>query len=305
MTTPPSARDRFLAYRRSIPRPPRLTRHRVQVRGLDFAVFTTPPVAGALPLLCVNGGMIFDHRLLWPALSPLSERRQMILYDQRGRGASSAPPGVQAARIEHDAGDLGALRVALGHAQWDILGHSWGGGIATLGTERDPGGVRRLVLVDAVGPRSENWLPSLHPQAVQRLAGEDRAALQALDPTALYVGEPGLHSAYARAMYPAWFSDPELAKVFAPPRSESRTGASVAARLRREGYDWSALVRAVQVETLVIHGEDDLLPSTVARELVALLPNARLALIPHAGHMPFWEAPESFFALVEAFLDHS
>lgn len=305
MSSPLSARDRFLAFRRSVPRPPRLTAHRVQARGLEFAVFTTPAVDGAPPLVCVNGGMIFSHKLLWPALSPLAARRQMILYDQRGRGGSSAPPGVQAARVEHDAGDLGAIRLALGIDQWDVLGHSWGGGIATLGAQRDHGGVRRLVLVDAVGPRSETWLPMLHAQALQRLAGDERAALAALDPTALYVGEPGLHSAYARAMYPAWFSDPEFAHVFAPPRSDSRTGATIAARLRRDGYDWSALVRAVQVQTLVIHGEDDLLPSTVARELVALLPNARLALIPHAGHMPFWEAPESFFALVETFLDHS
>ncbi len=127
--------------------------------------------------------------------------------------------------------------------------------------------------------------------------------LQRLDPIALCTGEPGLHSAYARAMYPAWFSDPELAQLLVPPRSESRTGAAVAATLRREDYDWSALVRAVQVEALVTHGEDDLLPSSVARELVALMPNARLALIPHAGHMPFWEAPETFFGLLETFLD--
>lgn len=305
MTTPLSARDRFLAFRRSVPRPPRLTSQRVNVRGLDFAVFTTPKIGSGPPLVCVNGGMLFSHKLLWPALSPLAERRQMIFYDQRGRGASSAPPGAQAARIEHDAGDLGALRVALGHERWDVLGHSWGGGIALLGTERDPAGVRRLVLVNAVGPRSDTWLPALHANGVQRLAGSERAALAALDPTALFVADPGLHSAYARAMYPAWFSDPDFAQVFAPPRSDSRTGAAVAARLRRDGYDWSALVRAVQVQTLVIHGEDDLLPSTVARELVALLPNGRLALIPQAGHMPFWEAPQSFFELVETFLDHS
>ena len=305
MTTPLTARDRFVAFRRSLPRPPHLTRHRVQARGLDFAVFATPPVDGVPPLVCVNGGMIFDHKLLWPALSPLAARRQIILYDQRGRGQSSAPPGLQAARVEHDAGDLPALRVALGFRRWDVLGHSWGGGIAMLGAERDREGVRKLVLVDAVGPRSESWLPFLHSNAVQRLTGTERAVLQRLDPSALHVGDPGVHSAYARAMYSAWFSDPDLAQLFSPPRSESRTGAAIAARLRRDGYDWSALVRAVQVETLVIHGEDDLLPSTVARELVALLPKGRLALIPHAGHMPFWEAPESFFELVETFLDPS
>lgn len=304
MTARTSARDRFIAFRRSLPRPPQLTEQRVRARGLEFAVFTTPEVHGSVPLCCVNGGMLFSHKLLWPALSPLAERRQLIFYDQRGRGDSTAPPEEQAARIEHDASDLPALRIALGYRRWDVLGHSWGGGIAMLGTERDREGVRRLVLVNAVGPRSDSWLPGLHDAALHRLSGTERAVLQRLDPSQLLDGDPARHSAYARAMYPAWFSDPELAQLFTPPRSESRTGAAVAARLRRDGYDWTALVRAVHTETLVLHGEDDLLPVSVARELVALMPRARLALVPKAGHMPFWEAPQSFFDHVGTFLDH-
>src|SRR5215211_6181634 len=120
MTT---SRDRVVAFRRRLGRIPRLTRQTVRARGLEFAVFASPGVAGATPLVCVNGGLLFDHSLLWPALSPLAERRQIILYDQRGRGASQAPPGARSARIEHDAGDLVALRGAIGLSQWDMLGH--------------------------------------------------------------------------------------------------------------------------------------------------------------------------------------
>ncbi|MCC6931015.1 MAG: alpha/beta hydrolase [Gemmatimonadaceae bacterium] len=302
MTAPLTARDRFVAFRRSLPRAPRLHHTRVAARGLEFAVFTTPAVHGATPLVCVNGGLLFSHKLLWPALSPLAQHRQLIFYDQRGRGESSAPPGAQAARIEHDAGDLAALRTALGYRRWDVLGHSWGGGIALLGVEQDQGGVRRLVLVDAVGPRSASWLPNLHDAALARLSAPQRAVLQHIDPVTLRTGDPAAQSAYSRAMYPAWFADPEMAQLFVPPRSESRTGGAVAAQLRRVGYDWSTLVRAVQVETLVIHGADDLLPPSVAAELVALLPNARLSIIPQAGHMPFWEQPHAFFSQVEQFL---
>jgi pimeloyl-ACP methyl ester carboxylesterase len=110
----PSDRDtpraRFLAWRAASGRSPRLERQRVRVRGLELAVWTTPPVRGTVPLIAVNGGLLFDHRSLWPTLAPLAAGRQLILYDQRGRGQSGAPPGVRAARIEHDAGDLPALR---------------------------------------------------------------------------------------------------------------------------------------------------------------------------------------------------
>jgi proline iminopeptidase len=268
---------------------------------LEFAVFQSPEVGGATPLVCVNGGLIYDHRLLWPALSPLADARQIILFDQRGRGLSQAPPGATAARIEHDAGDLMALREALGFRRWDVLGHSWGGGIAMLGAERDRDGVRRLVLVDSVGPTSQ-WLGALHENALARLPQPERVVLQRLDPSQLHKPDPAVHSAYSRAIYPAWFGDADLAQLFAPPRTESPTGSVVAARLRREGYDWTALVRGLHMDALVIHGERDLIPAAVARELVGLIARSRLELIPDAGHMPFWEAPEHFFSIVERFL---
>ena len=299
----PTPRDRFLDFRRSIQRPPRLVRRTVRARGLDFAVFTTPERPGALPLLCVNGGLLFDHTLLWPALSPLAEGRQLVLYDQRGRGASQPPPGVRAARIEHDAGDVRALREAMGVERWDVLGHSWGGGVAMLAAAQDQAATRRLVLVDPVGATSE-WLDLLHDGALARLTPAGRARLDAASDALAGADapDPALASDYTQALYPAWFASPELAAMFSPPRSASRTGAAVSARLRQEGYDWRPLLADLQVPTLVIHGERDLLPVSVARETAALLPRARLALVPDAGHMPFWEAPREFFLLVEEFL---
>ncbi len=67
-----STLDTYLAFRRSLGPRPSLERITVRARGLDFAVYLTPPVVGALPLLCINGGLLFDHTLLWPALAALA-----------------------------------------------------------------------------------------------------------------------------------------------------------------------------------------------------------------------------------------
>ena len=299
-----AAHERLLALRGAAGRLPRLTRHHVRARGLDFAVYTSPPVDDAPPLCCINGGLLYSHRILWPALAPLAARRQLVLYDQRGRGASQAPPGVRAARIEHDAGDLPAIREALRIERWDVLGHSWGGGIAMLGVAQDQPATRRLVLVDPVGATGA-WLPGLHAMGLSHLRNRNLPAyegLSAYDPAALVVPDPAVHSAYARAFYPAWFADPSLPASLAPPRSDSVTGATVAARLRRDGYDWRDVVRALRVPSLVIHGEQDVLAAEQSRQTVALLPDARLELLAGAGHMPFWETPDRFFELVESFL---
>lgn len=296
-----SARDRFLAFRRTAPRPPHLEPATVIARGLEFAVYHTPVVAGATPMLCINGGMVYSHILLWPALSPLAARRQLILYDQRGRGHSQAPPGARAARIEHDALDVRALREALGVAHWDVLGHSWGGAIAMLGAAEDPTGTRNLVLVDAVGLTPE-WLSALHDIALTRLTGDARARLAAFDPTLLHDPDPGRQAEYNRALYPAWFHDGELGAMFSPPLARSETGAAVVSRLRREGFDWRAAAGRVRARTLLVHGESDMIPVTQAERTAATIAGARLRLIPQAGHMPFWEQPEMFFSVVEEFL---
>lgn len=308
---PDSRADSLLAWRRAQPRPPRLVRRDVTARGLTFATWYTPetPENRVAPVLCcVNGGLLFDHRLLWPALAPLAATRRLAFYDQRGRGRSQAPPGLRAARIEHDALDLPALRVALGHDEWDLLGHSWGGGIAMLATAADRDAVRRLVLVDPVGTRADDWLPQLTDRALARLDPAQQAALRDVHertrPGAPTAADPDALADYAQAIYPAWFADPAVAALFTAPRATSPTGAVVSARLRAEGYDWREKVTGLGRATLLVHGERDLIPVEVARETARLLGSAttRLHLVADAGHNPFWEAPSIVFPLIERFL---
>lgn len=296
-------RDRFVAFRRSLPRTPPLERQTVRTRGLAFAVFTTPPVEDpdATPLLCVNGGMLYDHSMLWPALSPLARTRQIVLYDQRGRGLSEAPSDTESASIEDDAADIGALRRALGVRRWDILGHSWGGGIALLAAALDEAGTRELVTIDGVGPTSA-WMTPLREAVSSRLSGSQREDFDRITDVDLEQPDPEIQAAYSRAVYPAWFADAEMARTFTPPKVTSATGAVILARLRRDGYDWRPRLRALSMPTLVIHGEEDALPVSVSTELVEVLPRATRLLVPHSGHMPFWEAPDLLFPAVESFL---
>jgi len=272
----------------------------VRVRGGPLAVFSSPFVAGAPPLVCINGGMIYGHEMLWPALAPLAQRRQVILFDQRGRGRSAPPADPAAATVHDDAADVAALRRALGIRQWDVLGHSWGGGVAMLASVLDPAGTRRLVTVDAVGPTSD-WMPALRENVLARLHGAQREAVARVSEVDLTVPDPELHSRYASSVYPAWFANPELAARFVPPQALSETGAAVLARLR-SGYDWRAQLGALRVPTLVIHGERDALPAAVSGVISYTLQTAPPLVLPACGHMPFWEAPAAFFAAIEAFL---
>ena len=296
-----SAYQRLVEFRRAQPRTPRLDRQTVRARGIEFAVFSTPPVTDRLPLLAINGGMLFDHSMLWPALAPLAVARQIILFDLRGRGDSSEPANPASATIEEDAADVSGIRRALGIRRWDLLGHSWGGGIAMLAAASDQAATRRLVLVDAVGATSE-WIPELRRNALQRLEGEERKRLERIDEQALTSPDPEIHAEQTQAIYPAWFADHDLATRFSLPKIINQTGTAVLARLRAQHYDWRRELRALRTPTLVLHGALDPLPIETSRALARLISHAQHAVIPDAGHMPFWEAPDVFFPLVKKFL---
>jgi proline iminopeptidase len=303
----PEALQAFRRYRNSLGRTPRLYKDTIKTRGLQFSVFRSDdPGTGALPLLCVNGGLIFDHALLWPALSPLAAARQLIFYDQRGRGTSSVPPGASRSRIEFDASDLAALPSALGIPRLHLLGHSWGGGIALLSTREKGDHVASLTLINPVGLHGR-WLATLTEHAARRLSGTAHDRLLAAD-AAIQPGQPNAANPtalgeYAAAIYPAWFASPELAAILAPPKSTSVTGAAVSARLRREGYDWREIIPPLRVPGLIVHGTADLFPLDMSEETRSILgPHASLLPIADAGHNPFWEAPSIVYPAIAAFL---
>lgn len=110
---------------------------------------------------------------------------------------------------------------------------------------------------------------------------------------------------WPRTIYPAWFAEPALARHFAPPSVRSITGAAVAARPRREGYDLREPRRALRRPVLVIHGRDDALPVAAAHAFRATLPDARLVVLAGSGHLPFRETPASFLRSVETFLSEA
>jgi pimeloyl-ACP methyl ester carboxylesterase len=111
----------------------------VDVQGVVLRVGTT---GQGPPLLLLNGiGANLD---MWQALLGHLPDRHVVVFDVPGTGGSPALPSPR--RMSGLADLVVGLLDALGLAQVDVLGYSWGGALAQEVAHRAPDRVRSLIL---------------------------------------------------------------------------------------------------------------------------------------------------------------
>jgi poly(3-hydroxyalkanoate) depolymerase len=238
------------------------------------------------PLLLCNG-IGASLEALQPFVDALDPRRPVIRFDMPGIGGSPAP--VVPYHLGTSAPRLAGLLDRLGYRQADILGVSWGGGLAQQFALSRPDRVRRLVLV-ATAPGAL-MVPG-HPRVLLRMLTPRRH----LDPghAARIAGE--LYGGSAR-------QNPALARDLL--HGTARSG-------RTRGYyyqllsslGWTSLpsLPGLRPPTLVLAGDDDpIIPLANARIMHRLIPRSQLHIY-HGGHLELGADAEHIAPVVEAFL---
>jgi pimeloyl-ACP methyl ester carboxylesterase len=148
---------------------------------------------------------------------------------------------------------------------------------------------------------------------LDRARRTDSAAARALEARVArgeFRNDPaGRCRAQAAVSRPAAFGDPAEARRAPdvcdnPTEWPDRIGAYFGAFMGSiAGFDWTdSLSRLANLPRLVIHGERDNTPVEGNREWVAGQPNARLLVIPGAGHWPHLERPDLTISAIRLFL---
>jgi poly(3-hydroxyalkanoate) depolymerase len=239
------------------------------------------------PLLLCNGiGVSLE--LLQPFVDALDRRRGVIRFDMPGVGGSPAP--VVPYHLTTVAPLLGDLLDQLGHEQADVLGISWGGGLAQQFALSRPDRVRRLVLV-ATGPGAI-MVPG-HPRVLRHLLTPRRHR----DPEYAARIAAELYGGSAR-------NDPALARDLL--HATTRLGPARGyfyQLIASIGWTSLPLLPKLRPPTLILAGDDDpIIPLVNARIMRWLIPRSRLHIY-HGGHLELAADPERLAAAVEAFLD--
>jgi 3-oxoadipate enol-lactonase len=255
-------------------------------RGMRLAVHTS---GSGLPLLLLHGFPL-DHRM-WRRQAPLAEHLRLIVPDQRGFGGSDGPGPAGIAQLADDAvALLDALHVARPAV---VCGLSMGGYVAQHVAARHPERVAALVLVDT------------------RLDADTPEARTARDDLAEKVGRIG-QRIVSEAMVPRLLaastgSDTDRSEVERELREmiQAQSIPTIQAALRALGNrpDMTEAMRQVAVPTLLVVGAEDAITPPACLELAeAIMPEARLLVVPRAGHMVPMEAADVFNRAVLEFL---
>lgn len=112
------------------------------------------------PLLLLHGGL-GQIEMFGANLKTLQDNRQVIGVDLQGHGRT--PLGTRPIDIAAIGADMAELVEELGYDQVDVLGYSFGGGVALHMAAGAPDKVRRLVIASAPFARN-GFFPEMLPQ---------------------------------------------------------------------------------------------------------------------------------------------
>lgn len=260
---------------------------RVTVLRHDVRVSVRHGTRSQRPLVLCNGlGASLD--LLQPFVDALPPTLEVVRFDVPGVGGSSAP------RIPYNfatlAYFLGKLLDRLGYRAVDVLGTSWGGGLAQQFAFQNPRRCNHLVLVSTA---TGSLMVPANPLVLRKMVTPKRYR------------DPDYAVAIAAHLYGGRLRDePELARRLL--HKESRIGSNRGYLLQlMAGAGWTSLpfLPLIRQPTLVMSGRDDpVIPSINARIMNRLIPHARLYLFDD-GHLGLITKADELAPEVARFLE--
>lgn len=241
----------------------------------------------ATTLLLIHGFPL-DHHMWDEQLTGLADLVRIIAPDLRGAGDSATPPGPYT--VDQYAADIAGLLDHLNIGQAVIGGLSMGGYIALAFWRHYPERVRGLILCDT---RAE-------PDSEQGKANRD-AAIKQIEAGAV---ETFARDQTQRLLAPESLADTRLAgRALAMMAAQPAAGIVAALHALRDRPDSRPTLPTITAPALVLVGaEDSVTPPADSREMAAAIPNARLTVIPDAGHLSPMERPDAVNRALRDFL---
>lgn len=250
-------------------------------------------VTGAGPAIVFAHGLGGNHLSWWQQVAHFAPRYTCVTFAHRGFAPSSPlPSGPDPTDY---AADLAALIDHLQLGDVRIVAQSMGGWAAVEYAIARPGSVRALVLAATTGTLDH-----------RKMAQPERARLEPWQAECAarrtLWREHGIHPAAGARMAA---EQPAMHLLYRHIDDMNRTLDKEALRARMTAMrvrDPADLAQARCPVLFIANDEDVQIPPFAADAMSRVIPNARAAHIPDAGHSAYFERPQAFNGIVEEFL---
>lgn len=255
------------------------------------------------PLLIINGGPGMSSEGFASLAKELGKNNLAILYDQRGTGASTMNKiNSQTMTMDLMIKDIETLRSHLKLDNWALLGHSFGGMLASYYASKHPDKVTGLILSSSGGV-DLSLLSSLNINS--HLNQKERDSL-AYWTRKIRNGDTSHDAALKRSTYlaPAYLYDKKLAPIIAERLTQGNRAINgfIWENMRSINFDCKDALKSFNNPVLIIQGKQDVLDKSIAEKTHQLFSNSELYYIDKSAHYGWLEQPELYFGKIKTFL---
>jgi 2-succinyl-6-hydroxy-2,4-cyclohexadiene-1-carboxylate synthase len=227
----------------------------------------------------------------------LRRGHRTIVLDLLGHGRSDAPADPARYAVDCQAADVATILMRLAAMPADVIGYSMGARIALRLAVDHPSAVDRLIMESPSA-----GIPDPDERAARRARDELLAQALERDGIAAFVDRWEAQPIFASH---AGLTAAARRRLHRQRLANRPVGLAASLRGAGQGVGPPLLDRLARVDApaLVIAGALDKAGRERAETVANALPDARLAIVPGAGHTPHLEQPTAFRRLVDAFLD--
>jgi proline iminopeptidase len=257
------------------------------------------------PLLIINGGPGMNSNGFLSLAQELSKNNLTIIYDQRGTGKSTLTR-IDNSTITMDlmVKDLEVLRKHLNISTWTILGHSFGGMLASYYATIHPENITALILSSS-GGIDLDLLSYVGNVINSKLSAKEIDSLNYWN-RQIARGDTSHYARLQRglALAPAYVYNKKNIPAIAERLTQGNSTINnlVWEDLRKIKFDCAAALSHFDKPVLIIQGKQDIIEEKTAVKENKVLKNSRLVILDRCVHYGWLDRPDAYFGELETFL---